>query len=215
MSVVQQVDETLKKELLSGPLRAANVQVSFETPDSDWAARRSGPCVNVFLYGIEEDSSRSQSGGGSVIDEEGTVVGRSRPPRFFRLAYLVSVWAQSVQDEHRMLGVLLEWCVCTGELISTGTADGGKRRLSLGLRETAVGAESASSRLWPGLGTAPRPVVDLLVTVPISEPTEEAGPAPGKGMALRARQLLVSQAHDQPLERAGPARPRRNVEEIV
>ncbi|MFF4606425.1 DUF4255 domain-containing protein [Streptomyces sp. NPDC001339] len=205
MSVVHRVDETLKEGLLRGPLRGAHVQVLFETPDSDWAARRSGPCVNVFLYGIEEDSSRSQSGGVSVIDEQGAVVGYGAPPRFFRLTYLVSVWAQSVQDEHRMLGTLLEWCVRTEELTltpagsgsgaapgsgsgSAGGADGGTR-LSLGLRETPPGAESAASRLWSSLGTPARPVLDLVVTVPLGRPVQDTGPAPAMGLALRARQL--------------------------
>ncbi|GAU70303.1 hypothetical protein SSP35_18_00310 [Streptomyces sp. NBRC 110611] len=223
MSVVHRVDETLKEGLLRGPLRAANAQVLFETPDSDWAARRSGPCVNVFLYGIEEDSSRTQSGGVSVVDEQGAVVGYGTPPRFFRLLYLVSVWAQSVQDEHRMLGTLLEWCVRTEELTVTGVPGRGDpgARLSLGLRETPPGAESAASRLWTSLGTPARPVLDLVVTVPLGRPTQDTGPAPAKGLALRALQLPdTAQRSGDPAttppmsEPAQPVR-RRSIQEMA
>ncbi|MFI1166311.1 DUF4255 domain-containing protein [Streptomyces sp. NPDC020801] len=228
MSVVQQVDETLRKELVCGPLRAAGIQVTFDTPDATWAARRAGPCVNLFLYGIEEDASRSQSGGVSIVDEQGTVVGYAAPPRYFRFTYLVSVWAQSVQDEHHMLGALLEWCVRTEELVvhsPDGSIDA-NRRLSLGLREAGGAAETAASRLWPALGIAARPVLDLAVTVSLNRPAEESGPAPAKGMRLRARHLAdrevagdVPGAGDAPGEPPGPAaastRHRRNVEEIA
>lgn len=236
MSVVQWVDETLKNELTRGPLRASAVPVSFDTPDSDWAARRSGPCVNLFLYGIEEDSSRNQSGGVSVIDEQGTVIGYGSPPRYFRLTYLVSVWAQSVQDEHRMLGSLLEWCVRTDELVADPRRPGDLSRVAVNLQETDGGSESAASRLWSSLGTPARPVLDLAVTVPLRKPDERSSPAPAKGMGLRARQLdgFVAPGRNEdtarhtaapdsgpsgpdtgPRTRPGPGRPRRKVEEIA
>ncbi|WP_432000539.1 DUF4255 domain-containing protein [Streptomyces sioyaensis] len=221
MSVVQQVDDALRAELQHGPLQAADIQVSFDTPDADWAARRAGPCVNLFLYGIEEDGARSQSGDVSIVDEQGTVVGYADPPRYFRLTYLVSVWAQSVQDEHRVLGVLLEWCVRTEELTVHGSpgGTGASRRLALGLREAGDAAEAAPSRLWSSLGIAARPALDLAVTVPLSRPAEEGGPAPAEGMRLRARHLAGTGAADD----TGPGQPqhthstrrRRNVEEIA
>ncbi|WP_328667223.1 DUF4255 domain-containing protein [Streptomyces sp. NBC_00322] len=228
MSLVQQVDETLRAELMRGPLRGTNIQLSFDTPDADWAARRSGPCVNLFLYGVEEDTSRSQSGGVTVLDEQGTVIGNTGPPRYFRLTYLVSVWAQSAQDEHGVLGTLLEWCVCTEELVAHAPpgGNGGSRRLSLGLREAGDTPETTASRLWPTLGISARPALDLAVTVPVSRPTEESGPAPAKGMHLRARQVAgngpagdAGAATDVgvPLGEPGAGSPvrRRNVEEIA
>ncbi|MCL6302594.1 DUF4255 domain-containing protein [Streptomyces kronopolitis] len=222
MSVVHQVDDSLRAELQRGPLQAADIQVSFDTPDADWAARRAGPCVNLFLYGIEEDAARSQSGDVSIVDAQGTVVGYAGPPRYFRLTYLVSVWAQSVQDEHQLLGTLLEWCVRTEELMvhasSSLDGTGTSSRLALRLREAGDATEAVASRLWSSLGIAARPALDLAVTIPLSKPLEEVGPAPVEGMRLMARHMAGAGGD------AGPGRPphpeppstrrRRNVEEM-
>ncbi|MFF4282782.1 DUF4255 domain-containing protein [Streptomyces kronopolitis] len=188
MSVVHLVDEALKVELLKGPLRGAHAQVSFETPDSDWSVRSSGPRVNAFLYSIEEDNSRAASGNISVVDQGGSVIGFESPPRYFRLSYMVSVWTQSTADEHRMLGQLLEWFVCT-ETLTVQTASGDTLRLQLKLRKSPDdGRESPVSRVWSSLRTPIRPVLDLTVMISLTKPGQEANAAP-RGMLLRPRQL--------------------------
>ncbi|MFF3747716.1 DUF4255 domain-containing protein [Streptomyces kronopolitis] len=188
MSVVHLVDEALKEELLKGPLRGAHAQVSFETPDSDWSVRSSGPRVNAFLYSIEEDNSRVSSGAISVVDQGGSVIGFESPPRYFRLSYMVSVWTQSTSDEHRMLGQLLEWFICT-ETLTVQTAAGDTLRLQLNLRKSPDdGRESPVSRVWSSLRTPMRPVLDLTVMISLSKPGQEANAAP-RGMSLRPRQL--------------------------
>lgn len=214
VSIVQHVDKALETALLQGPLSGGNAQVVFDTPDSDWTARRSGPCVNAFLYGIEEDAARRQSGESSVIDEQGVVVGHGSPSRFFRLGYALTAWGQSPQDEHRMLGTLLEWCVRTENLMPYADRTTG-RGLSLKLRENAEGAETPVSRLWTGLGTPARPALDLIVTVPVDRPDRAVTTEPVRGLALTARPI-----GSRPVQGAlpmphGAARPRRNVEEIT
>lgn len=218
MNVVQQADRSLETELLRGPLRGVNAPVVFETPDADWAARRSGPCVNAFLYGVEEDVPRRQTGESSIIDEEGVVVGYNSPKRFFRLGYALTVWGTSPREEHRVLGALLEWCVCTDKLAPSGDgiAGGG---LPVKLRENTLGTQSPVSRLWTGLGTAARPVLDLIVTVPVGLPGSAVGTEPVRGLTLRTRRTdragaAARSAEPGPGPRAS-ARLRRGVEEIV
>lgn len=215
MSIVQHVDDTLERELRQGPLHGVQAQVVFDTPNSDWAARRSGLCVNLFLHSIEEDMKQRQSGDTSIIDEHGVVVGYNRPTRFFHLGYALTVWGHSPRDEHRMLGTLLEWCVATEHLVPLPgrTARGA---LSLKLRETTEGGESPAAKLWSGLGTPARPVLDLLVMVPVTRPTTAVETEPVKGMTLRAERLdppLVPE--NRPARPSGGARLRRNVEEIT
>ncbi|MFE3553436.1 DUF4255 domain-containing protein [Streptomyces sp. NPDC059193] len=221
MSIVQHVDETLERELRAGPLSGVNAEIAFETPNSDWAARRSGLCLNLFLHSIEEDTAKRQAGDTNVIDENGVVVGRSKPPRSFRLGYAMTVWGHSPRDEHRLLGTLLEWCVATERLTPAPSVYGGTsllERPTLHLREVPDGAESPASKLWSGLGTPARPVLDLLVTVPVSPPGTKVTTEPIREFGLRAATLDPPIVPPEPRPRAprprGTARPRRNVEEL-
>ncbi|MEU2834778.1 Pvc16 family protein [Streptomyces lavendulae] len=216
MSIVQQIDDALERQLLQGPLRGINAQVSFDPPTADWAARRSGPCLNAFLYGLEEDLSQRQSGELSVIDEQGVVIGYDRPSRFFTLGYALTVWGDNPRDEHRMLGTLLEWAVATDHLVpnpssrSTGL-------LALNLRENHTGTESPAAKIWLGLGPAARPILDLLVTVPVTGPGTPVTTEPVSGLALRAARLdppLSEERPRRPPRPRGTARPHRYIEEI-
>lgn len=222
MSIVQHVDDTLERELRAGPLSGVNAEITFETPNSDWAARRSGLCLNLFLHSIEEDVRHRQSGDSSIIDENGIVVGRRKPARSFRLGYAMTVWGHSPRDEHRLLGTLLEWCVVTERLTPVPSRHSGTSltgRPTLMLREVPEGAESPAAKLWSGLGTPARPVLDLLVTVPVGLPDTSVTTEPIREFGLRAATLdppLVPEdrPHRAPRPR-GTARPRRNVEEIT
>ncbi|MFC5722277.1 DUF4255 domain-containing protein [Streptomyces gamaensis] len=216
MSIVQHVDSTLEKELRRGPLSGVNAEVAFETPNSDWAARRSGLCVNLFLHSVEEDLTQRQTGDSSVIDEHGVVVAYHRPTRWFKLGYALTVWAQNPRDEHSLLGTLLEWSVTTEKLAPYRDATAGP--LILKLRETPEGAEPLSAKLWSSLGTPPRPVLDLLVTVPVVGTSTTVETEPIKGVTLRAGRLdppiVAEEPPARPPRPRGTRRPRRNVEEI-
>ncbi|MGW5119665.1 DUF4255 domain-containing protein [Streptomyces noursei] len=221
MSIVQHVDDTLERELRAGPLRGVNAEIAFETPNSDWAARRSGLCLNLFLHSIEEDVKRRQSGDSSIIDEHGVIVGYNRPTRYFHLSYALTVWGHSPRDEHRLLGTLLEWTVATHHLVPTsGAATHAvpSGPLDLKLRETPQGAEAPAAKLWSALGTPARPVLDLLVTAPVTRPSTTVTTPPIRDFGLRATHVdppvtTVDHPHRPPRPR-GTARPRRNIEEV-
>ncbi|MGW1076929.1 DUF4255 domain-containing protein [Streptomyces sp. NPDC002537] len=217
MSIVQHIDDVLEKELRQGPLRGVNAQVVFETPTSEWAARRSGLCVNLFLHSVEEEVAQRQSGDTSVIDEQGVVIGYNKPSRHFRLGYAMTVWGQSPRDEHSMLGALLQWCVST-ERLTPRPGLSVAETLSLKLRETPEGVESPAMKLWSGLGTPARPVLDLQVTVPVTQPGTTVETEPIRGLKLRAARIdqsLTPEDRSQcRIRPRGTTRPRRNIEEI-
>ncbi|MFI9650032.1 DUF4255 domain-containing protein [Streptomyces sp. NPDC052040] len=217
MSIVQHIDVTLEQELRQGPLHGVHAEVAFETPNSDWVARRSGLCVNLFLHSVEEEVTQRQTGDSTVVDETGVVIGYRRPTRYFRLGYALTVWAQNPRDEHSLLGTLLEWCVATEKLAPYRDPAAGP--LVLKLRDTPEGSEPLSVKLWSSLGTPPRPVLDLLVTVPVVRPPTTVESEPVKGVTLRAQRLDPPVVPEEPPARAprpaGARRPRRNVEEIV
>ncbi|MFD6414649.1 DUF4255 domain-containing protein, partial [Nocardia asteroides] len=105
--MIHEVDEVLKGLIKSGALAGSGIDVAFEAPTRDWAARRNGPVVNAYLYDIREDTARRQSGKMPVHDDRNIVVRRRRPPRWFKLSYLVTAWTKTPQDEHRLLSAVL------------------------------------------------------------------------------------------------------------
>lgn len=122
--MIHEVDEALRRLLVESGLETSGVEVVFDAPTRDWAARRSAPTVCVFLYDIREDHARRGSGGGEVYDEDGLVVARRTPPRWFDLTYLIAAWAGRPQDEHRLLSQVLGTLVSTDALpphLLTGT----------------------------------------------------------------------------------------------
>ena len=105
--MIHEVDEVLEQLLKGGALAGAGIDVSFEAPTRDWAARRNTTAINAYLYDIREDVHRRQRGHVAVRDERDVVVKRRQPPRWFRLSYLVTAWTKQPQDEHRLLSAVL------------------------------------------------------------------------------------------------------------
>ncbi|KPC70452.1 hypothetical protein ADL27_53545, partial [Streptomyces sp. NRRL F-6602] len=79
--MIHEVDEVLKGLFGTGVLAGSGIDVSFEAPTRDWAARRNAPVVNAYLYDIREDVARRQRGQEPVRDAADIVVRRRRPPR--------------------------------------------------------------------------------------------------------------------------------------
>src|SRR5689334_17894090 len=105
--VIQDVDQLLERLVKKEALNGSSVELVFDAPTKDWVARRSGPCVNLYLYDIREDLARRVPTWEDMRGADGTVAGRKQPPRRFRLAYLVTAWTQRPEDEHRLLSSLL------------------------------------------------------------------------------------------------------------
>lgn len=105
--MIHEVDEVLKGLLGGGALAGSGIDIAFDAPTRDWAARRNSPTINAYLYDIREDVNRRQRGHMPVHDERDVVVKRRQPPRWFRLSYLVTAWTKQPQDEHRLLSAVL------------------------------------------------------------------------------------------------------------
>ena len=64
--MIHEIDEALRALIRAEALAARGVEVVFEAPTKEWAARRNAPTVNVYLYDIREDLRRRARG---VINE--------------------------------------------------------------------------------------------------------------------------------------------------
>ncbi|OAR22239.1 hypothetical protein A8W25_21410 [Streptomyces sp. ERV7] len=188
--MIHEVDEVLKRLLGGGALAGSGIDVSFEAPTRDWAARRNAPVVNTYLYDIREDTERRQRGQMPVRDERDIVVRRRRPPRWFRLSYLVTAWTKTPHDEHRLLSAVLA-TLLPHELVPSAELPASLAALGLSVPVTVAGSRTESrslAEIWSALGGELKPSLDLAVTVPFpSYPEYDAGPAVTEGATVRLR----------------------------
>ncbi|GAA2254400.1 hypothetical protein GCM10010145_23080 [Streptomyces ruber] len=186
--MIHEVDEGLRRLLGESGLEASGVEVVFDAPTRDWAARRTGPTVCVFLYDIREDAARRGSGGGEVHDEDGYVVARRTPPRWFELTYLVTAWASRPQDEHRLLSQVLATLVATEVLprrLLTGTL--AELGLTVGVETAGVGAEGPpASDVWSALGGELKASLGVRVSAPLAGVSRVSGPPVTEGLVVRS-----------------------------
>jgi hypothetical protein len=100
---IRVVDESLERMLRAElPLPEELGDVTFEIPNSTWAAQLSRITVNLFLYDVTRSSHPNRAAQRRVGDDGR---GERRAPQpMIELDYLVSAWAGSPRDEHQLLG---------------------------------------------------------------------------------------------------------------
>lgn len=186
--MIHEVDEALRRLVKGEALGGAEVEVVLDAPSREWAARRSAPAVDLYLYDIREDTRRRTTGLVEERDGDGRVVGRHAPPRWLRLAYLVTAWTQRPEDEHRLLSALLA-CFLHEEQIPAPYLVG-----SLAEEPTPPALSVAQpppdnhqvSDVWAALGGELKASLDLVVSVAV-DPRRMQVPAPPVLEPLRAR----------------------------
>jgi hypothetical protein len=167
--VIHDVDQLLEKVVRRDALNGSSVDLVFDAPTKDWVARRSGPCVNLYLYDIREDLARRVPTWEDSRGKDGMVAGRAQPPRRFRLAYLVTAWTQRPEDEHRLLSSLLV-CMLRNPMLKPGDLGGGLDAADLPVY-IEVGQPETQDRsladIWSALGGELKPSLDVVVTAPV------------------------------------------------
>lgn len=167
--MIHEVDQAIEAVIRQEALQGTSVEVVFDAPTKDWAARRNAPTLDAYLYDIHEDPGRRAVGLGDVRDETGRVVGRSQPVRHYKLSYLLTAWTQRPEDEHRLLSVILagflRWNALPPYALNGSLAD---QPLPIPF---TVGMppphDRAISDIWSALGGELKPSLDLVVTAPI------------------------------------------------
>ncbi|MFE3518263.1 DUF4255 domain-containing protein [Streptomyces sp. NPDC059166] len=186
--MIHEVDEGLRRLLGEAGLEASGVDVVLDAPTRDWAARRSAPTVCAFLYDIREDATRRGSGAGEVHDEDGHLVARRSPPRWFELTYLVTAWAGRPQDEHRLLSQVLTCLVAHDTLparLLTGTL--AELGLTVGLDTAGSGPDApAASDVWSALGGELKASLCVRVRAPLAGVSTAAAPPVTEGLVVRS-----------------------------
>jgi hypothetical protein len=206
--MITEVDDALRA-LVRGAL--GDVEVAFDAPTKDWAARRNAPTVDVYLYDVREDVKRRAHGTVERRGDDGTVTARLDPPRHFRLSYLVTAWTQRPEDEHRLLDAVLRTLVSLDalpreHLVGSLAEVGADVPLTAGMPP----AEDRSvTDVWSSLGGELKPSVEVVVTAPLLRtPRRDVGPPVREELHLAARSTLPAGGEDSPRRRHVAPEPR-------
>ncbi|MFP1624753.1 DUF4255 domain-containing protein [Streptomyces sp. 5K101] len=211
--MIHEVDEALRDLVRAEAVgEGADVEVVFDAPTREWAARRNTPTVNLYLYDIREDLRRRSRGRQNIYDEQGRVTARTLPPRYFKLSYLISAWTQRPEDEHRLLSALLA-CLLRHDALPAGrlgpelTATGLPVPVSIALPPPE---DRAFADVWSALGGELKPSLDVVVSTPVTTaPVYPAGPPVEEGLALDLSDIHAPVAPPASVPVPAPRGPRR------
>jgi hypothetical protein len=203
--MIHEVDEALRALVRTGPM-ARDIEVAFDAPTREWAARRNAPTVNLYLYDVREDLRRRQRG--TVEEREGPVVTSRRPPaRHIKLSYLLTAWTQRPEDEHRLLAELLSELLGRDALPSAGlgpqlAATGLPVPLSVALPPPE---DRAFADVWTALGGELKPSLDVVVTAPmmVVAPVRTERP-PHEGVVVDVESRRIPAGPDRPVRLDAP-----------
>ena len=211
--MIAQVDDALREIVTGEALERSDVEVVFDAPTKDWAARRNAPTVNLYLYDIREDLRRRSPGCLEERDRERR--GRdpaARPPRLFKLSYLVTAWTQRPEDEHRLLDNLLRgvpaYDALPDHLVIGPLAEPGEPvKITIGLPPPE---DRAFADVWSALGGELKPSLDLVVVRPVDTGRDyPAGPPVEDGLTIDASDLVDGGPRRRPQAARAAARDRR------
>src|SRR5688572_3953460 len=171
--MIHEVDEALRDLVRGEALRGSDVEVVFEAPTKDWAARRNAPTINLYLYDLREDIKRKTRGLINEYGPNGQVVARHKPPRYFKLSYLLTAWTQRAEDEHRLLSEIL-LSIMRYEAVPKRFLRGSLVELDLTVPLSIAlppPEDRSFADVWSAMGGELKPSLDIVVTVPV-----KAGP---------------------------------------
>jgi hypothetical protein len=203
--VFNEVDEALRALVRAEVAGPSDVEIAFDAPTREWAARRNAPTVDLYLYDVREDLRRRERGLVNTYDESGAVVDRRHPPRHFKVTYLITAWTQRPEDEHRLLSSLL-YAFLRNETLPPELLTGRLAVIGLPL-ELSVALPPPEDRsfadVWSALGGELRPSLDVVVTAPVDSGRRyPAGPPVRSGLAVA---VTDGERSDPPRRRHRPA----------
>jgi hypothetical protein len=166
------LDETIKAVLRDvGGMDPDEIDVAFDAPDREWAAKVGKPTVNCYLYDIRENLQLRETDWVMERDPNGRVVTKRQPPRRFDLSYVCTAWTADAEDEHRLLWrVLATFVRCP--VLPRHLLKGELAQIDWPvLTEVAQpdGLLRDPADVWSALDNRIRPSVNVVATLPLSD----------------------------------------------
>ncbi|MFN8518226.1 MAG: DUF4255 domain-containing protein [Chloroflexota bacterium] len=178
--MIHDVDESLRTLVKRDALEGSRVDLAFDAPTREWAARQNSPIVSLYLYDIREDVSRREVAWETQRGPDRMPTQHAQPPRRYRLSYLITAWTQRPEDEHRLLSSMLA-CFLRHPVLPTDVLVGDLTGTSLPVLTTIAlppPQDRSIADVWSALGGELKPSLDLVVTAPLDASVRIPAAAP-------------------------------------
>lgn len=175
--MIHELDETLKQLLVNEmPIENSEVEIQFELPKRDWTAGVSKPTLNLYLYGIQENTELRRNDW--MVERGGNgQATKKRPPRRIDLAYLVTAWTSTAEDEHRLLWRAL-WALFRYPELPEEFLQGSLKQATVPIPTSVAQSDRMPNMadVWGVLDNEIKPSLHLVVTLPLDLAQEFTGP---------------------------------------
>jgi hypothetical protein len=167
--MIHDVDESLRTLVKRDALEGSRVDLAFDAPTREWAARQNSPIVSMYLYDVREDVSRREVAWETQRGPDRVPTQHAQPPRRYRLSYLITAWTQRPEDEHRLLSAMLA-CFLRHPVLPADVLTGDLTGTPLPVLTTIAlppPQDRSIADVWSALGGELKPSLDLVVTAPL------------------------------------------------
>ena len=176
--MINELDETIKQLLVKkGALESGEVDISFETPNREWSASISKPTVNIYLYDLRENHELRTT---EWMIERGAngIATRKKNPSRVDLSYLITVWTNDIEDEHRLLWSVMQTLFCYPDIpveLLSGRLAGQDYPINTKTAQPD-GLFNNPADFWTALDNQLKPSVNYVVTLPLDIGMEFTAP---------------------------------------
>ena len=171
------LDETLKRLLIKNiPIENNEVDIQFDLPRRDWSAGLSRPTINLYLYDICENTKLRRNEWIVERGENGQAT-KKKPPKRIDVSYMVTVWANAIEDEHRLLwrtlATLMRYKELPAEILRGELA-----HATVPIRATTAQPDDIpnAADLWSALDNELKATIYLTVILPLDVAKAITGP---------------------------------------
>ena len=160
------LDESIRRVLTErGNLNSGEIDIAFDMPTRDWASSISKPTINMYLYDVRENLEFRNPVPWKVRQGPNNTAIKSRPDVFVNLSYNVTTFANSIEDEHRLLSrtliTLLQHPMLPSDLLQ-GQVEGQEIQTMVGKPSEVM---QSPADYWGALDNDIRPSIDFRLTM--------------------------------------------------
>ena len=173
--MLEQIDESLEAFFRATvPLSATDVDVSFDAPDREWAAKLTRPTVNLFLWDIRRSATKARSGL-QTVERDGARA-YEPPAPVLELRYVVTAWTSDHGDERALLAGLIRSLLANGAITRDFLGDAFDRFEAPTLTMAKAGEDhmdvfkALEGQVKPGINMVLSTEFDLGVSYPAGPP---------------------------------------------
>lgn len=178
--MLNDLDETIKNLLVEGvPLDLSEIDVAFDPPNQEWSGSLARPTVNCYLYYLVEnrelrhtdweldrsEAFRQKRNGEGVAHS----MMRRRTPFRIDCHYLLTAWANAIEDEHRLLWRIMSALIRYHE-VPHSMLKGDLIEQEWPVRTQVAQPESIMknpSDFWSSMESQIKPSINFVATLPL------------------------------------------------